>query len=96
MAVIELIHFSGEQKDLLEMVKTLSDSGDLQKIAEEDGCGYFDFYLPALPKNGLSLAEKWASQAALDTHHATPMMAALLDLIKKYDLKLAVEKYDVE
>ena len=37
MAVIELIHFSGEQKDLLEIVKTLSDSGDLQKIAEEDG-----------------------------------------------------------
>ena len=37
MAVIELIHFSSEQKDLLEMVKTLSDSDDLQKIAEEDG-----------------------------------------------------------
>lgn len=95
MALIEIIRFEGKDADLAETVNTLSDSGALEKIRAEKGCVYFDFYLPTEKKGQILLLEKWESPKALELHHGTEMMADLLSLIKKYGLKLDVEKYDV-
>ena len=95
MNIIEIIRFSGRQEDLLSMAKELEVSGDLKLVNEEEGCFYFQFFCP-VSNDGLLLLEKWESEEALDNHHETPMMANLLALIKKYSLKLEVEKYTVD
>lgn len=39
------------------------------------------------------LIDKWKNQAAIDAHHATPMMGKITELRNKYDLKMQVERY---
>lgn len=39
------------------------------------------------------LIDCWKNQAALDCHHASPMMEKILQLREKYDLHMKVERY---
>ena len=39
------------------------------------------------------LIDSWRDQAALDAHHASPMMAAIAALREKYDLHMTVERF---
>ena len=38
----------------------------------------------------------WVDQAAIDTHHAGPMMTQLAALREKYDLHMRVERFIAE
>ena len=39
------------------------------------------------------LIDSWTDQAAIDIHHASPMMATIAALREKYDLHMTVERY---
>lgn len=39
------------------------------------------------------LIDAWASQEAIDLHHASSMMQTIAELRKKYDLHMKVERY---
>lgn len=39
------------------------------------------------------LIDSWRDQAALDAHHASPMMATIAELREKYDLHMRVERF---
>lgn len=39
------------------------------------------------------LIDSWRDQAALDAHHASPMMVELAALREKYDLHMQVERF---
>ena len=39
------------------------------------------------------LVDSWRDQAALDAHHASPMMATIAELREKYDLHMRVERF---
>lgn len=39
------------------------------------------------------LIDSWQDQHAIDLHHASPMMAQILELRVKYDLHMKVERY---
>ena len=39
------------------------------------------------------LVDSWTDQAAIDIHHATPMMATIAALREKYDLHMPAERY---
>ena len=39
------------------------------------------------------MIDSWTDQAAIDAHHASPMMAQLAALREKYDLHMVVERY---
>ena len=39
------------------------------------------------------LIDSWADQAAIDAHHASPMMATITALREKYDLHMTVERH---
>ena len=39
------------------------------------------------------LIDSWTDQAAIDAHHASPMMAGLAALREKYDLHMTVERF---
>ena len=40
------------------------------------------------------LIDQWRDQAAIDAHHASPMMAGIAALREKYDLHMKVERFD--
>ena len=39
------------------------------------------------------LIDQWRDQAAIDAHHASPMMAQIAALREKYDLHMKVERF---
>jgi len=39
------------------------------------------------------LIDKWIDESALDSHHKSPMMQEIADLLEKYPLSMKVEKY---
>ena len=39
------------------------------------------------------LIDRWRDQAAIDAHHASPMMEKIAELRIKYDLHMKVERY---
>lgn len=39
------------------------------------------------------LIDKWTDQSAIDSHHASPMMAQIACLREKYDLTMKVERF---
>lgn len=42
------------------------------------------------------LIDSWADQAALDAHHASPMMVRIAELREKYDLHMRVKRFTSE
>ena len=39
------------------------------------------------------LIDQWRDQAAIDAHHASPMMGQIAALREKYDLQMRVERF---
>ena len=39
------------------------------------------------------LIDRWRDEAAIDAHHASPMMSEIARLREKYDLRMTVEKF---
>lgn len=60
--------------------------------AEEGNLRYQYFQLLDDPETIL-LIDSWTDQAAIDAHHASPMMAQLAALREKYDLHMTVERF---
>ena len=48
--------------------------------------------MPLNDPETILLIDAWRDQAALDAHHASPMMAQLAMLREKYDLHMRVER----
>ena len=39
------------------------------------------------------MKKSWKNQYSIDVHHASPMMAKIIELREKYDLHMRVERY---
>lgn len=44
-------------------------------------------------KETVLLIDSWKDQHSLDVHHASPMMAKIMELREKYGLHMRVERY---
>lgn len=45
------------------------------------------------PDKTVLLIDQWENQAAIDVHHASPMMTTIAALREKYDLHMTVERF---
>ena len=78
-------------KDMLNHAETEEERQDLMKqeanllsVAMTRQTNCVDYIL---------LIDSWTDQAAIDAHHASPMMAQLTALREKYDLHMIVERF---
>lgn len=62
-------------------------------IRVEKGNEKYQYFQPLDDPETILLIDSWRDQAALDSHHASPMMAQLAALREKYDLHMRVERY---
>ena len=53
----------------------------------------YDYFFPVSDPETVLLIDSWENQAAIDAHHASPMMATVIALRDKYDLHRTVERY---
>lgn len=53
----------------------------------------YNYFFPMNDSETVLLIDAWASQEAIDLHHASSMMQTIADLREKYDLHMKVERY---
>ena len=70
--------------------------GLVDAIRAEEGNLRYAYFFPMEDPDTLLLIDQWRDQAAIDAHHASPMMASIAALREKYDLHMKVERYVTE
>ena len=68
-------------------------SGTVAAIHAEAGNLRYEYYQSFDDPEMMLLIDSWTDQAAIDAHHASPMMANITALREKYDLHMTVERF---
>ena len=68
-------------------------SGTVAAIRAEKGNLRYEYYTPLDDPETILLIDSWTDQAAIDIHHASPMMKTIAALREKYDLHMTVERF---
>ena len=71
----------------------MESSGIAKAIRAEEGNLRYQYFQPLDDPETVLLIDSWQDQAAIDAHHASPMMAQLAALREKYDLHMKVERF---
>ena len=93
MPITVNIKYTGVDGNALKFAEEMVASGTVAAIRAEEGNLRYEYYQSLDDPETLLLIDSWASQEAIDRHHATPMMATIAALREKYDLHMTVERY---
>lgn len=93
MSITVNLYCTGKDGAARAFAEEMEASGTADRIrAEEVNVGY-RYFQPLDDPETVMLIDSWADQAALDAHHASPMMAAIAELREKYDLHMRAERF---
>ena len=87
------LYYTGTNGNALAFAKEMEESGIAAAIRAEDGNVKYRYFQPLDDPETVLLIDQWRDQAAIDAHHASPMMGQLAALREKYDLHMHVERY---
>ena len=68
-------------------------SGTVDLIRAEAGNLRYEYYISFDDPETVLLIDSWTDQAAIDAHHASPMMTTIAALRDKYDLHMTMERF---
>ena len=93
MAITVNIYYTGKNGSARQFAREMTDTGVVGRIRGEEGNLRYEYFLPMDDPETVLLIDSWTGQAAIDAHHASPMMAEIIALREKYDLHMKVERY---
>lgn len=93
MAITVNIYYSGENGSARKFAQEMISSGVVRDIRAEDGNLKYDYFYPVDDEETVLLIDSWKDRKSIDIHHASPMMAKIIELREKYDLHMKVERY---
>ena len=93
MPITVNLRYTGVDGNALKFAEEMISSGTVAAIRAEEGNLRYEYYQSLDDPETILLIDSWASQEAIDAHHATPMMATITALREKYDLHMTVERY---
>ena len=93
MAITMNLYYTGQNGSARKFAEEMTKSGVVDAIRAEPGSLRYAYFLPVDDPETVLLIDSWRDQAALDAHHASPMMAQLAALRDKYDLHMKAERY---
>ncbi len=93
MAITVNLYYTGKNGSALAFAKEMKESGVVADIKAEEGNLRYDYFQSLDDPETVLLIDSWEDQAAIDRHHATPMMGRIIELREKYDLHMNVERY---
>lgn len=93
MAVTVNIYYTGKDGSAREFAREMAETGVVERIRAEEGNLRYEYFVPLQDPETVLLIDSWRDQAAIDAHHATPMMDEITRLREKYDLHMQVERY---
>ena len=93
MSISVNLYYHGKNGAARRFAEEMERSGLADAIRAEDGNLAYRYYLPMDDPETVLLIDRWRDQAAIDAHHASPMMAQLAKLREQYDLHMTAERY---
>lgn len=93
MSITVNLYYTGKDGAARAFAEEMEASGTADRIRAEEGNIGYRYFQPLDDPETVMLIDSWADQAALDAHHASPMMAAIVELREKYDLHMRAERF---
>lgn len=93
MAITVHLRYTGKNGSARRFAEEMTESGTAAAIRAEEGNLRYEYYLSMDDPETVLLIDSWADQAAIDRHHASPMMATVAALREKYDLHMTAERF---
>ena len=87
------LFYTGTDGSAAAFAAEMEESGIADAIRAEDGNLSYRYFRPLDDPETVLLIDSWRDQAAIDAHHASPMMARLAALREKYDLHMRAERF---
>ena len=87
------LYYTGSNGSARAFAEEMEKSGIAADIRKEPGNLRYQYFQPLDDPETVLLIDSWTDQAAIDAHHASPMMTRLAALREKYDLHMTVERY---
>lgn len=87
------LYYKGAHGSARAFAKEMEESGIADSIRKEPGNLRYQYFHPLNDQETILLIDSWTDQAAIDAHHASPMMAQLAALREKYDLHMTAERF---
>ena len=93
MSIMMNLYYTGRDGAARAFAREMMDSGIVRAIRDEPGNLRYEYFQPLDDPETVLLLDEWRDQAAIDVHHASPMMARIAELRDKHDLHMTVERY---
>lgn len=93
MSISVNLYYHGKNGSALRFAREMEESGIADAIRAEEGNLRYEYFQPLHDPETILLVDSWRDQAAIDAHHASPMMQKLSDLRNKYDLHMEAERF---
>ena len=87
------LYYKGKGGSARAFTEEMENSGIADAIRAEKGNLRYQYFLPMNDPETVLLIDSWTDQAAIDAHHASPMMKQIAELREKYDLHMTVERF---
>ena len=87
------LYYRGANGSARAFAEEMEESGIADAIRAEEGNLRYQYFQPLDDPETILLIDSWTDQAAIDAHHASPMMKQLAALREKYDLHMTVERF---
>ena len=87
------LYYTGTNGSARAFAEEMVSSGTAAAIRAENGNLRYEYFFPMEDPETVLLIDQWRDQAAIDVHHASPMMAQIAALREKYDLHMKVERF---
>ena len=87
------IYYIGQSSSARRFAEEMVRSGTVAAIRAEDGNLRYEYFFPMEDPETVLLIDQWRDQAAIDAHHASPMMGKIAALREQFDLHMKVERF---
>ena len=95
MSITVNLRYTGVDGNAKKFAEEMVSSGTVDAIRAEKGNLRYEYFQSLDDPETILLIDSWVDQAAIDVHHASPMMDTIAKLREKYDLHMTVERYTV-
>ncbi|MCR5615710.1 MAG: antibiotic biosynthesis monooxygenase [Saccharofermentans sp.] len=93
MMITVNLYYRGKNGSARAFALEMESTGIADAIRKEEGNLRYQYFVPLDDPETILLIDSWKDQAAIDEHHASPMMKQLAELREKYDLHMTVERF---
>ena len=93
MAITVNLRYTGKDGSARKFAEEMISGGTVAAIRAKAGNLRYEYYQSIDDPETVLLIDSWEDQAAIDAHHASPMMATIASLREKYDLHMTVERF---